>query len=1132
MAHQHPLSRVLTAVLLSAFSLAALLAPDLHAGSVDAAEPRATPLAQRPAGAAAAQRTTADIMAAAAADAVPSVPRARTGAVKAPPNRRLLSSNPSRPAVPALHAVPKMAMADVPSLAPTIATPNTDVVTLADTSVVPPDTMGDVGPTQYLVGVNGRIRTIGKATGTADGVLDANIDTFFDSVRNAQITTDPRVRYDRRVGRWYVLIINLALPNRFLLAVSDTAVISGSTVWTFHFWANDRLGEGTSDACVSDYPSLGVDEDALYVGANQYCGPNLGAVSYDSSSGYVIPKAQLLAPTPPPTLSLATFHGLAQGASPGLYSPQGVDNFDDNTSVGYFIGVDNASLSRLQVRRVLDPGGTPTLEAGLLTLDVDTTEPPSPVPHPGGLASLDALDDRLQQAVIRNGRLWTNHQIQVDDTGAGSPTGDRNGIRWYEIENLASAPAVRQSGTVFDPAGTTPASYFMGSMMVSGQGHVALGSTVAGAATFVNAAVTGRLAGDPPGTMNGAPTQYTSNTSFIYNVEAPPEPQRWGENSYTSLDPTDDMTMWTLQQYVQADNSYALRLVRLLAPPPAQVVSLSPNVITNGRTSLVITVTGTSSAGSGFFDPGAAFPNRLVAAFSGSGVTVTGFTVASPTAAILTVDTTGAPVGARDITITNPDGQSSVLAGALTVEENQAPVAAADAYGTSFNTPLTIAAPGVLANDSDPNNDPLAATLVVGPSNGTLTFNADGSFTYTPAAGYSGLDSFTYQASDGLLTSSVATVGITVSANSPPVATPDTYATAFGTPLSVPAPGVLGNDTDANGDALTAVLVGGAAHGVLTLNANGSFTYAPNAGYAGPDSFTYQASDGLTTSAIATVALTVNQPSNVQAPTGLFAYSVAGNVVTLRWTPPAVGPAATNYVLEGGINPAEVLASIPTNSAYPIYTFVAPTGSFHVRMHAIAGSDRSAASNEIRLHVNVPVAPSAPASLVGLVNGSTVSLAWRNTFEGGTPSSLLLDVTGAAVTTIPLGATDHFSFAGVPAGSYTLRLRAANAAGSSSQSSALTLAFPGPCTGAPEPPIGFLAYKVGNTIFVVWDPAPSGAAPTGYAVNVSGAFVGSFPTAGHALSSAAAPGAYHVSVVATNACGSSAATAVQTVNIP
>jgi len=95
-------------------------------------------------------------------------------------------------------------------------------------------------------------------------------------------------------------------------------------------------------------------------------------------------------------------------------------------------------------------------------------------------------------------------------------------------------------------------------------------------------------------------------------------------------------------------------------------------------------------------------------------------------------------------------------------------------------------------------------------------------------------------------------------ANQAPVAVGDDYSTDEDTPLNVSAPGVLGNDTDADGNPLTAVLVSGPSNGTLTLNANGSFTYAPNANFCGSDSFTYKANDGSADSNAATVTITVN----------------------------------------------------------------------------------------------------------------------------------------------------------------------------------------------------------------------------------------------------------------------------------
>lgn len=269
-----------------------------------------------------------------------------------------------------------------------------------------------------------------------------------------------------------------------------------------------------------------------------------------------------------------------------------------------------------------------------------------------------------------------------------------------------------------------------------------------------------------------------------------------------------------------------------------------------------------------------------------------------------------------------------------------------------------------------------------------------------------------------------------------------------------------------------------------------------------------------------------------EAPTGLVAHSIAGNLVTLRWTIPPGGVLPTGFVLEGGLNPGEVAASIPTGSTNPTFTFVAPTGSFYVRVHALNGAVRSAASNEIRIHVNVAVPPSAPAGLLGLVDGSNLALAWANTYEGGAPTSLVLDVTGPIATSLPLGSIDRFSFAGVPPGTYTLALRAQNAGGSSPPSTAVTLAFPGPCTGPPLTPANLLAYRVGSTVFVDWAPASSGPAPTSYVLHVTGTLVGDFATPGRALSGTVASGTYTLSVEAVNACGVSGSTAPQTVVVP
>src|SRR5436189_235676 len=192
-------------------------------------------------------------------------------------------------------------------------------------------------------------------------------------------------------------------------------------------------------------------------------------------------------------------------------------------------------------------------------------------------------------------------------------------------------------------------------------------------------------------------------------------------------------------------------------------------------------------------------------------------------------------------------------------------IVADDAYTTPEDTTLTVSAPGVLANDGDVDGDPITAILVNRPAHGTLRLNRDSSFSYTPALNYNRPATFTYTLylHDALPISN-ATVSITVTpVNDPPgtsgaIVADDAYTTPEDTTLTVSAPGVLANDSDIDGDPLTAILVHSPAHGTRSLNSDGSFTYTPALNYNGPDSFTYKANDGLVDSPTnATVRITV-----------------------------------------------------------------------------------------------------------------------------------------------------------------------------------------------------------------------------------------------------------------------------------
>jgi len=211
--------------------------------------------------------------------------------------------------------------------------------------------MGTVGPSQVLVIVNGRIKVFSKS-GTL-GPLNANTDVFFSSVTSAG-TSDPHVRYDRLSQRWFITMIDLATPNRVVIAVSSGPSISGTASFTFFQFQQDLVGTTTNSDTggFADYDTLGVDKFALYIGVNIF---NSAGTAFLGTTGFVVNKANLLAGT----LTVTSFRQLATPSGAGPYTPQGVDNDDPDATEGYFIGADNASFGRLVLRRISNPGGAP-----------------------------------------------------------------------------------------------------------------------------------------------------------------------------------------------------------------------------------------------------------------------------------------------------------------------------------------------------------------------------------------------------------------------------------------------------------------------------------------------------------------------------------------------------------------------------------------------------------------------------------------------------------------------------------------------------------------------------------------------------------------------------------------------------
>lgn len=355
------------------------------------------------------------------------------------------------------------------------------------------------------------------------------------------------------------------------------------------------------------------------------------------------------------------------------------------------------------------------------------------------------------------------------------------------------------------------------------------------------------------------------------------------------------------------------------------------------------------------------------------GDVITAMVVASPQSGSLVLEDDGSFVytpnsgfiGSDTFTYLVNDGllDSNVSTVTVTVAGvNAAPVAMPDSYSTPQDVALTTTEnDGLLANDSDADGDVIAAELITGPSNGSLTLNPNGAFVYTPDGGFFGDDSFTYIAVDGESDSAVTKVNITVtevSANDAPVATDDVYSTPQDTTLIVDTePGILANDTDQDGDALTVELVSSTSRGSLTLNTNGTFSYTPESGFVGSDSFTYRANDGIETSDTANVTINVTAVNTNSAPIGVDdAYTGMKNTALV--VNASEGVLANDTDADGDALSLDDIITQPTDGALSFdadgsFTYTPDTDFVGTDTFVYRATDGSDASNETVVTITI-----------------------------------------------------------------------------------------------------------------------------------------------------------------------------------
>ncbi len=383
----------------------------------------------------------------------------------------------------------------------------------AGSTASPPDTHGAIGPNHFVEVVNRNFAVFARDSGVE--LANVRLGSFLPGSNG-----DPRINYDQHSGRWIIIVSDFS--SRIYLAVSLSDDPMG--LW---YKTSILVSADSDSACWPDYPTLGVDDAGIYIASLMVgCGYSIFAVE----------KSPLLSVTP--SLGAVTaFRGLSGG---GAIQPAAT--FGDS---GGELFVSLASSSSLRLQQLLGSITFPVLQ-NYAPVSVDQGIFPPDAPALGSAVPLDTVGSRIMNAVYRNGSLWLCNTVNANG---------RSACKWYEID-MATRTAAQQG--VIDSSGLY---YYFPSIAVNASGQVALGFSGSSPTEYASTYFTGRRAFDPPGMM-APPVLYRSGQAPLNVIDGAGR-NRFGDYSFTSVDPRDDLTFWTIQEFAHSTNTWGTEIVMM-----------------------------------------------------------------------------------------------------------------------------------------------------------------------------------------------------------------------------------------------------------------------------------------------------------------------------------------------------------------------------------------------------------------------------------------------------------------------------------------------------------------------------------------------------------------------------------------
>lgn len=452
---------------------------------------------------------------------------------------------------PAAAAPNLGAQAAAPALPPLIPAPTTsfDGLTKGDpTTGLPPDPSGAIGPNHYMQIVNAAYAIYDRSGGVVVGDTPTNsLWTGFGGLCESQNRGDAIVLYDRVAGRWLVsqltFLTTSSPPFQQCIAVSTSD--DPTSTWF-------RYAYTSPNGMFLDYTKFGIWPDGYYLSAWQF---NTSG-SYTGMQLASLERDKMLSGLPALSVAFSTstlYGGMTPADVNGLMPPPaGAPNpFAEPDDAAFGFPTDRISIFKFHVDWAATGNSTFTGPTVLNTgsFDVDLCGfSQNCIPQPGTAVGLDPVPGR---PMWRNAyRRFNDHDalllnVTVDANGA-----NKAGIKWFEVRNPTASPTLYQQG-LYSPDTTNR---WIASMAMDGVGNIAMGYSASSALVFPSIRYTGRVPGDPLGTMGQGEGVIQAGTGSQTHSS-----NRWGDYSEMTIDPVDDCTFWYTNEYVQTTGNLVWR---------------------------------------------------------------------------------------------------------------------------------------------------------------------------------------------------------------------------------------------------------------------------------------------------------------------------------------------------------------------------------------------------------------------------------------------------------------------------------------------------------------------------------------------------------------------------------------------